>query len=99
MTKNRPKVLENCLNHLHKLDIDVSFDVVIVDSSTDDSTQKIIEAHAFAHSVTYIKESMKNYYTFIAQDVSITKPIWSVPYTDSYGFGRILTVTMPIYYY
>lgn len=41
---------------------------------------------------------MRNYYTYVSQGVTITNPIWTEPYEDAFGFGRMVTVSMPIYY-
>ena len=41
---------------------------------------------------------MREYYTFIAEGVSIDSPVWTEPYEDAFGFGRMVTVSMPIYY-
>ena len=41
---------------------------------------------------------MKNYYSYISEGVSITSPVWTEPYWDAFGFGYMVTVSMPIYY-
>ena len=41
---------------------------------------------------------MRNYYVYISKGVSIIKPVWTEPYDDAFGFGRLVTVSMPIYY-
>ena len=41
---------------------------------------------------------MKSYYIYISEGISITDPIWTEPYEDFFGFGRVVTVSMPIYY-
>jgi hypothetical protein len=30
--------------------------------------------------------------------VSITSPVWTEPYEDAFGFGRMVTVSLPVYY-
>ena len=41
---------------------------------------------------------MRNYYTYISEGVEITSPVWTEPYIDAFGFGKMVTVSMPIYY-
>ena len=41
---------------------------------------------------------MRNYYSYISKGVSITKPVWTEPYIDAFGFGKMVTVSMPVYY-
>ena len=41
---------------------------------------------------------MRGYYEYISEGVSITNPVWTEPYDDAFGFGRLVTVSMPIYY-
>jgi hypothetical protein len=41
---------------------------------------------------------MKNYYTYISEGVTISSPVWTEPYEDAFGFGKMVTVSMPIYY-
>lgn len=41
---------------------------------------------------------MRNYYTYISEGLEITEAVWTEPYIDSFGFGRMVTVSMPIYY-
>lgn len=41
---------------------------------------------------------MRDYYTYISEGVSITSPVWTEPYEDAFGFGNLVTVSMPIYY-
>ena len=41
---------------------------------------------------------MKNYYSYISRGVSIKKPVWTEPYIDAFGFGKMVTVSMPIYH-
>lgn len=41
---------------------------------------------------------MRNYYTYISEGVSITNPVWTEPYEDAFGFGKLVTVSMPIYF-
>ena len=42
---------------------------------------------------------MRNYYTFIAEGVTTESPVWTEPYEDAFGLGRMVTVSMPVYYY
>ena len=42
--------------------------------------------------------TMRSYYTYISEGVSITSPVWTEPYEDAFGFGQLVTVSMPIYY-
>lgn len=41
---------------------------------------------------------MRGYYTYISEGIQISDPIWTEPYEDAFGFGRMVTVSMPIYY-
>ena len=41
---------------------------------------------------------MRNYYVYISEGVEVTSPVWTEPYEDAFGFGRMVTVSMPIYY-
>ena len=41
---------------------------------------------------------MKNYYTYISEGLRVTEPVWTEPYEDAFGFGRMVTVSMPISY-
>ena len=41
---------------------------------------------------------MKNYYTYLSEGIEVTSPVWTEPYIDSFGFGKMVTVSMPIYY-
>ena len=41
---------------------------------------------------------MKNYYSYIAGGISIQEPIWTEPYEDAFGFGQMVTVSMPVYF-
>ena len=41
---------------------------------------------------------MRNYYTYISEGLKITKAVWTEPYEDAFGFGKMVTVSMPIYY-
>ena len=41
---------------------------------------------------------MRNYSTYIAEGINVTYPIWTQPYEDAFGFGRMVTVSMPVYY-
>ena len=42
--------------------------------------------------------TMRGYYTYISEGVTIQYPVWTEPYEDAFGFGRMVTVSMPIYY-
>ena len=42
---------------------------------------------------------MRNYYTYIAEGVSIDHPVWTQPYWDAFGLGRMVTVSQPVYYF
>ena len=50
-------------------------------------------------SSTSLVTVMRDYYTFIAEGVQINSPVWTEPYDDAFGLGRMVTVSMPIYYY
>ena len=39
------------------------------------------------------------YYAYIAEGLNITKPVWTEPYEDFFGFGELVTVSLPVYYY
>lgn len=41
---------------------------------------------------------MRNYYSYVSEGVTISSPVWTEPYEDAFGFGRMVTVSMPIYY-
>lgn len=41
---------------------------------------------------------MKQFYTYLSVGVKFTTPIWTEPYYDYWGYGRMVTVSMPIYY-
>ena len=41
---------------------------------------------------------MREYYVFISHGVTITEPIWSMPYIDAWTDTPLITVTFPIYY-
>ena len=41
---------------------------------------------------------MRSYYIYISEGIEITNPVWTEPYDDAFGFGRMVTVSMPIYY-
>ena len=49
-------------------------------------------------STSALATTMRNYYTYISEGVSISSPVWTEPYTDAFGFGKLVTVSMPIYY-
>ena len=53
---------------------------------------------AYDASASELTTIMRNYYVYISEGVSITKPVWTEPYDDAFGFGRLVTVSMPIYY-
>ena len=46
-----------------------------------------------------ILDELMNYYVFLAEGTNITEPIWSEPYIDAFGLGKIVTVSMPVYFY
>ena len=41
---------------------------------------------------------MSNYYTYLSEGFNIENPVWTEPYIDAFGFGKMVTVSMPIYY-
>jgi hypothetical protein len=41
---------------------------------------------------------MRSYYTYISEGVTIASPVWTEPYEDAFGFGKMVTVSMPVYY-
>ena len=41
---------------------------------------------------------MRNYSVYLAEGIEVTEPVWTEPYIDAFGFGRMVTVSMPIYY-
>ena len=49
-------------------------------------------------SSSQLATKMKNYYSYIAKGLTIEKPVWTEPYYDAFGLGRMVTVSMPIYY-
>lgn len=42
--------------------------------------------------------TMRGYYTYISEGVTIENPVWTEPYEDAFGFGRLVTCSLPIYY-
>ena len=34
----------------------------------------------------------------MSEGISLVDPVWTEPYDDFFGFGRLVTVSMPIYY-
>lgn len=42
---------------------------------------------------------MREYYTFLSIGANIDKPIWTEPYWDYFGYGEMVTVSMPAYFY
>ena len=44
-------------------------------------------------------EKLTSYYIFLSEGINkdLIKPVWSEFYEDAFGFGTIVTVTMPIY--
>ena len=51
-----------------------------------------------ASSDSSIATVMRNYYTYVAEGLSIDSPVWTEPYEDAFGLGRMVTVSMPVYY-
>ena len=49
-------------------------------------------------SASSLATVMRNYFTFIAEGVTTTNPVWTEPYDDAFGLGRMVTVSMPVYY-
>lgn len=47
---------------------------------------------------TEIVQIMRSYYGYIARGLNITRPIWTEPYEDEFGFGELVTVSLPVYY-
>ena len=45
-----------------------------------------------------LEKVMRNYSTYISEGISISNPVWTGPYEDVFGFGQVVTVSMPIYY-
>ena len=41
---------------------------------------------------------MRNYSVYLAEGIEVKEPVWTEPYIDAFGFGRMVTVSMPIYY-
>ena len=33
----------------------------------------------------------------MADSTNLTRPVWTEPYIDAFGFGRMVTVSMPVY--
>ena len=47
---------------------------------------------------TEMVEKLSNYYTFLSDGFSnYNKPIWSEPYEDTAGFGKIVSISKAIY--
>ncbi len=40
---------------------------------------------------------MNPFLTYFTKGLSITRPVWSSIYEDAFGFGKLVTVTMPSY--
>ena len=51
-----------------------------------------------ANSDSSLATVMKNYYTYIAEGVTIDSPSWTEPYEDAFGLGRMVTVSQAVYY-
>ena len=45
-----------------------------------------------------LAEIMREYYIYLSEGVSIDSPVWTEPYEDAFGFGRMVSVAYPIYY-
>jgi len=48
-------------------------------------------------SKTSIRDSMAGYYKYLAHGLKITKVIWSEPYEDAFGLGKVITGSLPVY--
>ena len=51
-----------------------------------------------ASSDSSLATVMKSYYTYIAEGVSVESPSWTEPYEDAFGLGKMVTVSMAVYY-
>lgn len=49
-------------------------------------------------SSSELTTTMRSYYIYMSEGIQISKPVWTEPYEDFFGFGRLVTVSMPIYY-
>lgn len=43
-------------------------------------------------------EGIVKMYNYLSIGMKITKPVWTEPYQDFYGYGELVTVSMPAYY-
>lgn len=41
---------------------------------------------------------LREFYIYLAVGMKFEAPVWTEPYTDYYGYGRMVTVSMPAYY-
>ena len=41
---------------------------------------------------------MSSYHSYIAERAVVGSPVWVEPYLDAFGFSRVITVSIPIYY-
>lgn len=51
-----------------------------------------------ANSDSELATIMRNYSVYLAEGIEVKEPVWTEPYIDAFGFGRMVTVSMPIYY-
>lgn len=45
----------------------------------------------------YIPDMMIEYSKYFTDNLNVNKPLWSPIYNDAFGFGLLVTVTMPVY--
>ena len=40
---------------------------------------------------------MTEFFEFLSEGIAIQIPVWTEPYEDAFGFGRMMTAAMPVY--
>lgn len=50
-----------------------------------------------SNSSSAVISKLADFYAYLAVGVKFKNPVWTEPYTDYYGYGRMVTVSMPAY--
>ena len=45
-----------------------------------------------------LPNTMADYHKYISKAITVTSPVWTEPYDDAFAFGRMVTVSYPVYY-
>ena len=45
-----------------------------------------------------LPNTMADYHKYISKAITVNSPVWTEPYDDAFGFGRMVTVSYPVYY-